>query len=157
MSEKRNLILMSAEGIAPRKKGKIDVNMLKSISDRIAELLQKRLRVIAVVGGGALGEEYSGIAKKFSRHSHPEEIKSGAAEVNALLLIAVLRKLKIPVNSYPVSLGRIEEFLANPKWKVAVVKRGDQNPVLTASTLAKKYHAGIVHYVNTDKVIDASL
>ena len=155
---KQRLVSMSLEEVARQREGKLEVKGLGSAAGQIARLVGKGFRVIAVVGGGSLGEEYARVASKFSKGKHAE-VRSRAAEANSLLLVAALRGLKVAVNAAPLTdFRRVEEFLSNPNWSVAVVANPDERrSSLVASRLAKKYRAALIHFANTRKAIDRAI
>ncbi len=160
MARKSRLISVSLEEVAPLKEGRVDIARLRSAADQIAHLAERGFRVIAVIGGGSLGEEYVRISNKFSSHSNELEIKSRAAEVSSLLLITAIKNLKIPVNAAPIiDTRRIEEFLGNHSWKVAVLANpeGNRRSSQIAIEIAKKYHTAIIHIANTKQAIDRKL
>lgn len=156
---KKKLISISLEEVAPSREGKLDIDGLKSAAGQIARLVKRGFRIIAVVGGGSLGEEYARISSKFSKGKHADEIKNKAAEANSLLLIAALRNLGIAVNSAPFDMQRMEEFLSNESWSVAVLanQEGEKRSSLVTSELSKKYHTALIHVANTKKAIDRAL
>lgn len=159
VKSKKKLISISLEEVAPSREGKLEVEGLKSAAGQIARLVERGFRIIAVVGGGSLGEEYARISSRFSKGKHAGEIKNRAAEANSLLLIAALRNLGIGVNTAPLDMKRIEEFLSNKSWSVAVVanQEGEKRSSLVASELSKKYHTALIHVANTKKAIDREL
>lgn len=149
------LMSLSLEDPAPFENGEVAVHNLRSAAQKIQNLVEKGFRVLAIVGGGSLGEEYSNISRKYSKDQ--SGVRKMASEANALLLIAALRELDVRVNSAPIlDPGRIDEFLSNPAVRVVVVanQEGGKRSSLVALDLARKFGAITMHFVGKKKIID---
>jgi uridylate kinase len=151
------LVSLSLEDPAPLENGEVAVQTLRSAAERIQNLVEKGFRVLAIVGGGSLGEEYSNISRKYSKDQ--SGVKNMASEANALLLIAALREMDVLVNSAPIlDPGKVDEFLSNPSVRVVVVanQEGRKRSSLVALELSRKHGAITMHYVGK-KILGAKL
>ncbi|MGI0084246.1 MAG: hypothetical protein ACREBQ_04100 [Nitrososphaerales archaeon] len=160
VDSKNRLISISLEEVGIFKEGKLDVEGLRSAAGQIARLVKRGFRIIIVVGGGSLGEEYSRIAIKFSKGRQKSEVKRRAAEANSFLLIAAMRNLGVAVNSDPVTdMRRVEDFLSNSSWSVAVIanQEEERRSSIVASQLSKKYHMALIHVATTKEAIDRAI
>ncbi|HKW03934.1 MAG TPA: hypothetical protein VJN71_01425 [Nitrososphaerales archaeon] len=158
MRRNAKLVSLNLEDPVPFENGDVPVRTLQLASKRIQKLVEKGFRVLAIVGGGSLGEEYSNISRKYSKDQ--SGIRNMASEANALLLIAALRQIEIQVNSAPViDHGRVDELLSNIDVRVVVVanQKGGKRSSLVALGLARKYGAIIMHFLGEKKIIDTKL
>lgn len=119
------IVTFSLGATISNRDGKIDTEMISSISAQFEEILlhfRRAVRIVAVVGAGELGKEYAHIAREqIGKGARLDAIEIKASQVNALLLASALRRHGVVTNvSIPESQSSLQDYLSNSSFECVV-------------------------------------
>jgi uridylate kinase len=115
-SSREKILTFSLGATISNKEGTIDTKAVSSISEQFKKLLSYyKVQIIAVVGAGGLGREYTKFARAQLRiKGELDSIGISASRINALLLASVLRNSSILTNvEIPESMSDVNRYLSS--------------------------------------------
>lgn len=152
---KRILLKLSGEALMGEKEYGIENNVIKTIAEEIKQVIERKIEVAVVIGGGNIFRGVSGSAKGMDRAA-ADYVGMLATVINALILQDALEK--IGVFTRVMSAFEIRE-LAEPyirrravrhleKGRVVIFAAGTGNPYFTTDTAASlramEIHADVI-------------
>jgi uridylate kinase len=126
----------------PKRDGGIDQEAIKTISDQFEEICELGFKIVAFVGPGGLGDEYVGVAQRFTKKKNElRSIEQRTSQVNALLFVDVLLRRGLRSRSKPFESGEeLEDFIRRSReWDVLVA--GSVGSRKAIEILARKIRA----------------
>jgi uridylate kinase len=144
MASRKIICVDLGSALYPSKESGIELNAIKSIAEQFSKLCEKGYRIVAFVGPGELGEEYVGVASRFTKERKAlQDTKRRTSEANALLLIDCLLSCGLQTRSTPFENNSdLDEFVRLRKnWDVLVAQELSRasSESLAASIKAERF------------------
>ncbi len=138
---KRILLKLSGESLMGSKGYGIDPEQLALYAEQIKEIVQMKIEVAIVIGGGNIFRGLSGAAKGFDRVKG-DQMGMLATVINSLALQSALQKVEVPARVFSaIRMEPIGEYYAKEKacdalthGQVAIISAGTGNPFFTTDT-----------------------
>jgi uridylate kinase len=138
---KRVLLKMSGESLMGNQQGGIDPEMLKVFANEVAEIVNEKIQVAIVIGGGNIFRGLKGAAQGFDRVKG-DQMGMMATVINSLALQSALSNLDVKAHVYtairmePIGklYSRDEAIEAMERNEVVIISGGTGNPFFTTDT-----------------------
>ena len=141
MQYKRILLKLSGESLMGDQGHGIDSGRLRDYARQIGEIVEKKVQVAIVIGGGNIFRGMSGAAKGFDRYKG-DQMGMLATIINSLALASALQSIGVrPRVMTSIRMEPVGELYSQPKavdalnaGEVVIISGGTGNPYFTTDT-----------------------